>query len=264
MRALLFAVLATVAGAPHVADAAPKALVKAPHKLTYDADHLDLDGHKLQFKLGRPAVSAELKVFAEDGSELAKAMASYDKPKPADWLAITWTPSSPARVLRLVLRVTADDGNVSIVELIPWSVTIDHEDVNFASDSATIEPTEATKLDASVDEIKKIEQRTAKLMPLRLYIAGHTDTVGGSGRNRTLSLARAKAIAAYFRTKGIALPIAFAGFGEDVLKVKTKDNADELRNRRADYVLGPAADSPPFKGAYLKGKASWKQLGPAK
>jgi hypothetical protein len=40
------------------------------------------------------------------------------------------------------------------------------------------------------------------------------------------------------------MPLYYAGFGEDQLKVKTPDNTDEARNRRADYVIGveePAA-----------------------
>ena len=64
-------------------------------------------------------------------------------------------------------------------------------------------------------------------MKMRLYVAGHTDTVGPDAKNRKLSLDRARAIAAYFRKKGLTIPIAFAGFGEDVLKVKTADSVDE-------------------------------------
>ena len=95
---------------------------------------------------------------------------------------------------------------------------------------------------------------------MRLYIAGHTDTVGANAKNRKLSLDRALAIGSYFKKKGIKIPIAVAGFGEEVLKAKTADNTDERANRRADYVIGPASGAPPFKGPYLKVKADWKQL----
>ena len=95
---------------------------------------------------------------------------------------------------------------------------------------------------------------------MRLYIAGHTDTVGPNAKNKKLSLDRALSIGAYFKQKGLAIPIVVAGFGEEVPKVKTKDNTDERANRRADYVLGPAAGTPPFKGPYLKVQAAWKQL----
>ena len=111
-----------------------------------------------------------------------------------------------------------------------------------------------------MDLLFDIARKADPTLPVRLFIAGHTDTVGGNDKNRKLSLARAKAIASYFRKKGIKIPIAFAGFGEEVLKVKTADNTDERANRRADYVLGPAGGTPPFKGPYLKARASWAQL----
>jgi outer membrane protein OmpA-like peptidoglycan-associated protein len=105
-------------------------------------------------------------------------------------------------------------------------------------------------------------ERSQRFVKMQLFVAGHTDTVGPSARNRALSLDRARAIAAYFQRKGLALPIAYAGFGEDVLKVKTPDETDERRNRRADYVIAPRGAPPPFKGPYLKAHAAWKQLAP--
>ena len=42
---------------------------------------------------------------------------------------------------------------VTRVELTPWSVAVDHEDVNFATNSAAIEPAEDAKLDASLGKI---------------------------------------------------------------------------------------------------------------
>ena len=235
-------------------------MVRAPLKVTYDADHLDLDKRVLQFQVSRPAGRAELVVIGEDGTQLGTGAATYQQEPPGTWLPITWTQPAATRVLMLKLRVVTADGQASNVELIPWSVTIDHEDVTFAVDRAVIEPGEDAKLDASLAKITAIVQRTERFVKMRLYVAGHTDTVGTSAKNRKLSLERARAIAGYFRRKGLALPIAFAGFGEDVLKVKTPDGTDERANRRVDYVLGPAGAPPPFKGPYLKVRADWKQL----
>lgn len=232
---------------------------KTPIKVGYDADHLDLDKHVLQFKPSRAVDTAELTVIGDDGTQIGKGAASYDT-KASGWLAITWEQPADTRVMMLKLRVQAKDGTASNLELIPWSVEIAHEDVNFATDSAVIEPGEEKKLDASLEKVNEVVKRSEKFMKMKLYVAGHTDTVGGSAKNRKLSLDRARAIAAYYKKKGLKLPIAFAGFGEDVLKVKTADNTDERANRRADYVLGPAAGAPPFKGAYLKAKADWKLL----
>ena len=235
-------------------------MVRAPIKVTYDIEHLDLAKRVLQFKVSRPAGSAELTVIGDDGKELGSATVTYAK-EPADtWLPITWKQPSGTNVMMLKLRVVTADGLASNVELIPWSVSIDHEDVNFATDSPVVESGESGKLDASVTKIAEVVKRSEKFMKMTLYVAGHTDTVGPNVKNRKLSLDRARAIAAYFRKQGIKLPIAFAGFGEEVLKVKTADSTDERKNRRADYVIGPSAGPPPFKGPYLKAKAEWKQL----
>ena len=243
-----------------VAAAAFAQPVRAPFHVSYDAEHLDLDHHVLQFRMSRPAGSAELAVIGEDGGDIGHGAATYHG-EPADtWLSLAWDQPGGGRVLMLKLRVVAADGKVTHVELTPWSVTIDHEDVNFATNSAAIEAGEDAKLDVSLAKIAEVVQRSEKFVKMRLYVAGHTDTVGPAGRNLALSLDRARAIAAYFRRKGLTLPIAFAGFGEQVLKVKTPDETDERRNRRADYVIAPQSSPPPFAGPYLKARATWKQL----
>jgi outer membrane protein OmpA-like peptidoglycan-associated protein len=235
-------------------------MIHAPVHVGYDAAHLDLDKRTLQFTMSRPAGSAELSAIGEDGSVLGKGTASYAKTAAGTWLAITWTQPANTRVLKLQLRAVAADGSAADVELIPWSVEIAHEDVNFATDSAVIEHGEEPKLTASLAKIADVVKRSEKFVKMKLYVAGHTDTVGPSAKNRKLSLDRARAIAQYLRAKGVTLPIAFAGFGEDVLKIKTKDETDERANRRADYVIGPAGAPPPFGGPYLKAKATWADL----
>ena len=103
-------------------------------------------------------------------------------------------------------------------------------------------------------------KRTERFIKVKLYVAGHTDTVGSKDHNRKLSLDRARAIAEYFRKKGLAIAIVYEGFGEDVPKVETPDDTDEPKNRRVDYVLGAATSSPPFSGAYRGVAAEWKSV----
>jgi outer membrane protein OmpA-like peptidoglycan-associated protein len=252
MRRIVAVMVATTS----LALAEPRAMMK----VGYDFEHLDLDHHVLQFTLSRPAGSAELVAIGDDGSELGTGSASYHAEPPGTWLAISWTQPENTRVMQLKLRAVSTDHTATNVELIPWSVAIDHQDVEFATNSATIEPAEHAKLDASLTKIDDVMKRSEKFIKMQLYVAGHTDTVGTSASNRTLSLARAHAIAAYFRSKGLTIPIAFAGFGEDVPAVKTPDETDARANRRADYVLGPAGGTPPFRGPYLKAHAEWKRL----
>jgi len=252
--------LVVVALASRQATAEPAHRPAARLGVTWDASHLDLEGHVLRFKVARPARSADLVAIGEDGDEIGTGSATYRDEPVTSWLPITWTQKPDTRVMILKLHVVAADGHASNVELIPWSVTIDHEDVNFRTDSAVIDSDQEAKLDASLAEIDKVVRRSQKFMKMTLYVAGHTDTVGSAARNRKLSLARAHAIASYLRRKGLAIPIRFAGFGEDVLKVKTPQETDARANRRADYVIGPSSAPPPFKGAYLKARARWQLL----
>jgi outer membrane protein OmpA-like peptidoglycan-associated protein len=122
---------------------------------------------------------------------------------------------------------------------------VPHEEVNFATDSATIRDSEVPKLEQSRATIVSAVEQHKDLGSISLYIAGHTDTVGSAAHNLELSRKRARAIAAWFQKRGLPVPIAFAGFGESALVVKTGDEVDEPRNRRVDYVL--AIEAPVLK-----------------
>ena len=76
-----------------------------------------------------------------------------------------------------------------------------------------------------------------EVLSVKLFVLGYTDTVGNSAANQALSVRRACAIAAYFRAAGVKIPIRYAGKGEDALLVLTPDETDEVRNRRARYLL---------------------------
>ena len=145
------------------------------------------------------------------------------------------------------------------VELTPWFVPIPHEDVNFQTGSSEIQAAEAPKLEAAYAKLEEVlakDREHGRMHPgITLYIAGHTDTVGSSSSNLKLSQDRARSIAAWFRKRGVKLPISYEGFGETSLAVKTADNVDEVKNRRADYVL---SDGPPTYSAAFK--PSWKRI----
>jgi outer membrane protein OmpA-like peptidoglycan-associated protein len=226
-------------------------------QVKYARDHLDLDAHVLEFQLSRPAGAAELHVFSDDGVEIGQGQATFHGEPAGTWLPISWTQKA-GNVMRLELRATSQDGQAVLVKLLPWSVHIAHEEVNFPTGSAQIPPAETGKLDASYGKIIEAVEKARKAQPdisVRLFIAGHTDTVGSSADNRKLSLDRARAIAAWFRDRGLPLPIAYAGFGEDALKVKTPDQTDEPANRRADYIVG--VEEPQVKKGV---RASWVPL----
>jgi outer membrane protein OmpA-like peptidoglycan-associated protein len=157
--------------------------------------------------------------------------------------------------MKLELRVVDAGGLGTTVHLTPWTVAIPHEEVNFATDSALIEEAERPKLDAALARIAAEVEKAKKLsVKCSLFVAGHTDTVGTREHNLKLSVDRAQSIASYFRKRGLGVPIAYEGFGEERPKVKTPDETDERANRRADYVL--SADPPSSLGPVVR----WKDV----
>jgi outer membrane protein OmpA-like peptidoglycan-associated protein len=139
---------------------------------------------------------------------------------------------------------------------VPWSVYIPHKEVNFANDSSAIAPGEVPKLEASLAKISEALAKYQAVGPIKLYVVGHTDTVGSTKYNLALSLKRAQAIAAWFRTGAPDLPIAYEGFGEQALRVPTPDNTSEPRNRRVDYIL--SVEDPVLPASNFQ--PSWKML----
>lgn len=221
--------------------------------VSYDGAHLDLDKGVLQFQVSKPIVRAQLTVVADDGSEVARVDKSLAGSAANKWLSIEWTPSKK-NVLRLELKVVAANGDTKTLKLVPWSVPVAHEEVVFASGSSTIDKAQEPKLDASYQKLFDTIDRVRAVEPsldVKVFIAGYTDTVGNAQDNLKLSRDRARSIAQWFRDHGLAMPVYYAGFGEERPRVKTPDNTDEPRNRRADYVAG--AEEPAFgRGRFVE------------
>lgn len=169
---------------------------------------------------------------------------------------VTWPQDKAGNVLRV--SVTAHDafGYYSEVEIIPWSLTIPHEDVIFESGKHDLLAEEAPKADVAWSRIADAVKKYGELVKVTLYVGGYTDTVGDGGSNQALSERRARTLAQYFKSKGHSIDIYYQGFGESVLSKQTADGVDEAANRRALYVLtaGPAPRSKETP------RASWKKL----
>lgn len=138
----------------------------------------------------------------------------------------------------------------------PWFLDIPHEDVLFASDSATIAPDQAYKLQATLAQLNDVVDKYGSMVPVKLYIAGCTDTVGDSGHNSELSGRRADAIARWLRANGFNYPVYTYGFGESLLAVSTGDGVDNAANRRALYMVGA---NPPPAGSGVPG-VGWRAV----
>jgi len=228
-------------------------------KVQVDKTKVDMKAHRLEVKMSRPAGKVKITVYGESNAVLADDEQDFTGRAGGTPLIVTWTPSSDEPVGKIAVRAYDAQGNWVGVEIAPWFVNIPHDDVNFKTDSAEIDAPEVPKVEAA---FAKIEEALAKDSAagrmhagITLYIAGHTDTVGSPTHNFKLSQDRARSIAAWFRKRGVKIPISYEGFGETSLAVKTADNIDEVKNRRADYVL---SDGPPTLSNTFR--PSWKRI----
>lgn len=232
-----------------------EAVVARPPKLEVLRDRFDLAARTVVVAFDRPAARAEIRVENDLGGVVADQEIALAGDAPGSPVALTWA-EGPGTVMKIALRVFDAHGFYDGVELYPWRVDIPHEEVHFATDSARIDPAEAPKLDASYATIAEVVSRRGKLAPIRLYVAGHTDTVGTPEHNQRLSEARARAIGESFRRRGVKIPVFYDGFGENALFVSTADETDEVKNRRAEYIV--AVEDPPIKNATVVPR--WKVL----
>jgi outer membrane protein OmpA-like peptidoglycan-associated protein len=226
-----------------------------PLKVTVDRAKVDLAAHRLEVKMSRTAGSVKIKVTDESGAEIAEEEHSFEGKPAGTALVVTWKPKSKDPVARIEVYGYDAHGYWAGVAIVPWSLSIPHQEVLFDTDKAEIKPSEKPKLEDSYERIKKAIAEHKDLGAIKLFIAGHTDTVGTPAYNQELSRKRARAIGAWFKKRGLKLPVHYEGFGESVPVVKTEDEVDEPKNRRADYIL--AIEPPTLKSGAA---AAWKKI----
>jgi outer membrane protein OmpA-like peptidoglycan-associated protein len=226
--------------------------------VSLDKSRVDLARGRLELMVSIPEGSVTLKIFsATDNAVLVEDEQSFSDHAAAEPLVVKWDPPGKGTEIgRIEVRVSDPAGAFQTFSLFPWSIYIPHEEVTFATDSAAIAANEVPKLQASLAKITDAVEKHKDLGAIKLYIAGHTDTVGAAKYNLALSLKRAQSIAGWFRKNGLSLPIAFEGYGEQALRVATPDNTDEPRNRRVDYIL--SVEDPVLRATDFK--PTWKVI----
>ncbi len=201
----------------------------------------------------------EYKIYDSDG-EVMDAQTVPEGVKAGESITIKW--ATGGEVFMIWVRGEDEYGRFTEYKLVPWAVEIPHTEINFDSGKFNVKTDEAAKLDEALAvafhelvALEKVNDAVGANLTPKLYIVGYTDTVGGASSNKKLSNSRAKAIAEYFRDKGFWAEIHYAGMGERGLRVETGDNVDEVRNRRALYLLGVQQ---PAAGGQIPGR--WAKL----
>ncbi|MDO9280528.1 MAG: OmpA family protein [Pseudomonadota bacterium] len=228
--------------------------VHRPMAMALRAGSLDLDKHSLDVVLDRATSKVEITALGPKGVQvgygLAPIGAAANTPVNVEWK------QDGGEVIKLLIRGFDTDGFWSELELVPWSYSIPHEDVVFATNASDIGATEVPKLATAMTDARAVLDKYGADVIIKLYVGGHTDTVGDGSSNQKLSMARARAIAAWFKKSGFPGQIYYQGYGEGSLAVETGDEVDEPRNRRASYTL--AARPPEASGG--GGDYGWQEL----
>jgi outer membrane protein OmpA-like peptidoglycan-associated protein len=215
---------------------------------------VDMENRRLVFRMGRPAARAEVQVLMDTGQYAMNGEVKFNGEPAGTPLEIQW-PEMPGQVIKIAIRAFDDMGQFVGMEFFPNYLEIPHEDVNFDTGKWDIRPDEEPKLEKSYRVISEKLSLYGRTVKNRLYIIGYTDTVGSTESNRTLSLQRARSIAAWFRRRGVGISIFYEGFGEQAPRVNTPDETAEVRNRRAMYLISredPSMEGVPFRPNWRK------------
>ncbi len=103
--------------------------------------------------------------------------------------------------------------------------------VNFATGSAILTPESATELGVIVDAMTKDPK-------MEVEVSGHTDNAGVPLKNKALSEARAKTVAAFVTAKGVAVTrLKAVGFGDTKPLVANDTPVNKAKNRRTELKI---------------------------
>lgn len=212
----------------------------------------DVAEHTLTVRVTAPVDQAEIVAYGAGKAELDRSVVQVGE-GPGE-ITLPWV-GDASDVVLLDVKVENDSAWAGFT-FSPWFLDIPHDDVLFASNSDVIDADQEHKLERTLKELQDVLDKYGDVVPVKLYIAGCTDTVGDAGGNKDLSRRRAKAIAKWLRAHGYSEPIYYYGFGEGLLAVPTGDGVDEQANRRALYLVGAA---PPPAGSGIP-SVGWTAL----
>ncbi|MBN1774006.1 MAG: OmpA family protein [Deltaproteobacteria bacterium] len=226
-----------------------------PPRLNLRRQDVDLENCRVHFSISRRAQRVLVELRGLRGDLMYSQERALDDLRPGARIDVTW-PAQTEQIGRIEVTTWDDQEASATFRISPFKVEIPHTDVVFETNKWEIRETESPKLDEAWGLIEQAMNDYGNLLEAALYVGGFTDTVGQPRDNQTLSEHRARAIAEYFKAKGMTFPIYARGFGEKCLAVDTPDNTDMEANRRSMYVL--AAEPPELcPGA---GNGGWTRI----
>jgi outer membrane protein OmpA-like peptidoglycan-associated protein len=227
-----------------------------PIQASIPADSVDMETRTFDLVTNHPPSRVELEVMDDRMRTIGQSTFRVEGAIRGQPVRVTWEQQLDGNIFKITAVAHDKFGYWAGVEIIPWSLSIPHQDVNFDSGKHAILAEEAPKVDDAYEQIVKAVETYGEWVTCTLFIGGYTDTVGDASSNQGLSERRARALAQYFQSKGATFPIYYQGFGEAVLAVETEDSVDMLANRRALYII--TAGTPPV--TVETPRKNWKRI----
>lgn len=219
-------------------------------------DRVDMATRSFDLVTNHPPSHVVLEVMDDERRIIGKSTFKVQDAAAGKPVRVTWEQQSEGNIFKISAVAHDEFGYWAGVDIIPWSLVIEHEDVNFETAKHEILPEEMHKVETAWDEIVRVIEKYGDWVKCSLYVAGYTDTVGDASSNQGLSERRAMSLARYFLGRGATFPIWYQGFGESVLAEQTEDNVDMLANRRALYII--TAGNPPYTTETPR--AAWRRV----
>ena len=220
----------------------------APLKVDLSRASADVKARTLTVKVTAPVSTAEITAFGAHKKVLDQRTVPIDA-GPGE-IEIPWV-GHPNDVVLLDIKLNTTNAWAGFTYS-PWFIDVPHDEVIFESNMDVIRPEEEHKLEKTLTELNEMLDKYGDVVPVKLYLAGCTDTVGTQSHNLDLSRRRARAIGRWLRAHGYSKPIYYHGFGERLLQLQTGDGVDEAANRRVLYLIGsnppPAGSGIPYVG----------------
>ncbi|HME91507.1 MAG TPA: OmpA family protein [Myxococcaceae bacterium] len=176
-----------------------------PLDLSIERSDLDLVHRKLRFKLSRPAQKARLAILMDSGQWAMDEEISFRGEPAGTRLEVAW-PEAAGQVLKIAIRAYDTSDTYTGVELFPWQLEFFSPDLSRELGKRELRSDQHAKLDRTFRAVNEAAARLAPLVPVRLFIVVRA----GSGEEADqLVLLRARAVARYFRRRGMRIPILY-------------------------------------------------------
>jgi len=183
-----------------------------PLVVRFQHKDVDLDKRALGFETSNPVQLAEITMYDQEGRIIFMGDYEFDTQKGSQLRReIDW-PELPQEPEHISVRVFGASDAWTDFEWTPLEVEIPHNDVLFDAGSSAIAKSEYGKLIDTYTQLVDQVRENQGIRNLRLYVLAQIPKVDN------LTQKRVESIAAFFRNKGLAVPIVAQGIPQEEIQ----------------------------------------------